>query len=113
MDDARDESGSGEAIGGQAEEDGQIRSDALELATSTTLVEVTPGVAVVFGEVPDGLELISLDMVPSFDRAQLSTALGSFGNAGTASITNVGDIRLLLISAKRIVLQRVGGAAGS
>ena len=81
MDDARDESGSGEAIGGQAEEDGQIRSDALELAASTTLVEVTPGVAVVFGEVPDGLELISLDMVPSFDRAQLSTALGSFGNA--------------------------------
>lgn len=83
MDDARDESGSGEAIGGQAEEDGQIRSDALELAMSTTLVEVTPGVAVVFGEVPDGLELISLDMVPSFDRAQLSTALGSLGNAGT------------------------------
>lgn len=65
MDDARDESGSDEAIGGQAEEDGQIRSGALELATSTTLVEVTPGVAVVFGEVPDGLELISLDMVPS------------------------------------------------
>ena len=83
MDDARDESGSDEAIGGQAEEDGQIRSGALELATSTTLVEVTPGVAVVFGEVPDGLELISLDMVPSFDRAQLSTALGSLGNAGT------------------------------
>ena len=83
MDDARDESGSDEAIGGQAEEDGQIRSGALELATSTTLVEVTPGVAVVFGEVPDGLELISLDMVPSFDRAQLSTTLGSLGNAGT------------------------------
>ena len=83
MDDARDESGSDEAIGGQAEEDGQIRSDALELAASRTLVEVTPGVAVVFGEVPDGLELISLDMVPSFDRTQLSTALGSLGNAGT------------------------------
>ena len=83
MDDARDESGSDEAIGGSTDEDGQIRSDALELATSTTLVEVTPGVAVVFGEVPDGLELISLDMVPSFDRAQLSTALGSLGNAGT------------------------------
>ena len=83
MDDARDESGSDEAIGGPTDEDGQIRSDALELAASTTLVEVTPGVAVVFGEVPDGLELISLDMVPSFDRAQLSTALGSLGNAGT------------------------------
>lgn len=83
MDDPRDESGIDDAVGRQTSEDGQIRSDALELATSTTLVEVTPGVAVVFGEVPDGLELISLDMVPSFDRAQLSTALGSFGNAGT------------------------------
>ncbi|WP_396643604.1 hypothetical protein, partial [Microbacterium sp.] len=83
MDDPRDESGSDDAVGRQTSEDGQIRSDALELAAFTTLVEVTPGVAVVFGEVPDGLELISLDMVPSFDRAQLSTALGSFGNAGT------------------------------
>ena len=83
MDDSRDESGSDDAVGRQTEEDGQIRSDALELVASTTLVEVTSGVAVVFGEVPDGLELISLDMVPSFDRAQLSTALGSFGNAGT------------------------------
>ncbi len=83
MDDARDETGSDEATGRQSEEDGQIRSDALQLAASTTLVEVTPGVAVVFGEVPDGLELISLDMVPSFDRAHLSTALGSLGNAGT------------------------------
>jgi len=83
MDDPRDESGNDDAVGRQTAEDGQVRSDALELAASTTLVEVTPGVAVVFGEVPDGLELISLDMVPSFDRAQLSTALGSFGNAGT------------------------------
>ncbi|MDC4232787.1 hypothetical protein M3T53_03545 [Actinomyces sp. B33] len=83
MDNARDESSSDEAIGRQVEDDGQIRSDALELAASTTLVEVTPGVAVVFGEVPDGLELISLDMVPSFDRAQLSTALGLLGNAST------------------------------
>ena len=87
MDDARDESGSDEAVGGQADDDGQIRSDALELAASTTLVEVTPGVAVVFGEVPDGLELISLDMVPSFDRVQLSTALGSLGTRAPSSET--------------------------
>lgn len=79
----RDKSGGDEAVDWPTEEDGQTGSDTLELAVSTTLVEVTPGVAVVFGEVPDGLELISLDMVPSFDRAQLSTALGSFGNAGT------------------------------
>ena len=57
--------------------------DAQETAPSTTLVEVTPGVAVVFGEVPDGLELIDLDLVPSVDRQQLATALGSIGNVGT------------------------------
>lgn len=57
--------------------------DGVEATPSTTLVEVTPGVAVVFGEVPDGLELISMDLVPSFDRMQLATALGSIGNAGT------------------------------
>jgi hypothetical protein len=58
-------------------------TDAVEAVPSTTLVEVTPGVAVVFGEVPDGLELISMDLVPSFDRAELATALGSIGNVGT------------------------------
>lgn len=63
--------------------DGQHSSDALEVAPSTTLVEVTPGVAMVFGDVPEGLELISLDLVPSFDRTQLTAALGSLGNAGT------------------------------
>ncbi|MBQ7808131.1 MAG: hypothetical protein IJ372_26355 [Rhodococcus sp.] len=67
----------------RSDEEGQNSSDALEIAPSTTLVEVTPGVAVVFGEVPEGLELISLDLVPSFDRTQLSTALGSLGNVGT------------------------------
>ncbi|NKS38098.1 hypothetical protein GS488_20815 [Rhodococcus hoagii] len=67
----------------QPDEEVQNSSDALEIAPSTTLVEVTPGVAVVFGEVPEGLELISLDLVPSFDRTQLSTALGSLGNVGT------------------------------
>lgn len=58
-------------------------TDAVEAVPSTTLVEVTPGVAVVFGEVPDGLDLISVDLVPSFDRAELATALGSIGNVGT------------------------------
>ena len=57
--------------------------DAVETTPSTTLVEVTPGVAVVFGEVPDGLELISMDLVPSVDRMHLATALGSIGNVGT------------------------------
>jgi hypothetical protein len=72
------------------DEEGQNSSDALEIAPSTTLVEVTPGVAVVFGEVPEGLELISLDLVPSFDRTQVSTALGSLGNVGTV-VGNVAE----------------------
>lgn len=92
----RDESGSNETVDRQAEGDDQIRTDAPELGASTTLVEVTPGVAVVFGEVPDGLELISLDMVPSFDRAQLSTALGSLG----AAVTIGGNVAQAVSSAQ-------------
>ena len=62
---------------------GSASSGELEVSTSTTLVEAVPGIAVVFGEVPEGLELIDLTMIPMFDRAQLSTAFGSIGNAGT------------------------------
>ena len=76
---AHDDDGAGSAHA----EGGHAASGELELAPPTTLVEVTPGVAVLFGEVPDGVELIDLDLIPSFDRAQLSTALGSLGNAGT------------------------------
>lgn len=57
----------------------------IEGVTTTTLVEVTPGIAVVFGEVPEGLELFDLDLLPSFDRAQLNTALGTIGNIGTVA----------------------------
>ena len=52
-------------------EEAKCSSDELEIAPATTLIEVTPGVAVVFGEVPPGLELISLDVLPQFDRTQL------------------------------------------
>lgn len=77
-------------------EGGHVASGELELAASTTLVEVTPGVAVLFGEVPDGVELIDLDLIPSFDRAQLSTALGPLGNAGTI----VGNVAEAMSSAQ-------------
>jgi len=50
---------------------------------STTLVEVTPGVAVVLGDVPDGVDLFELDQLPSFDKEQLAEALGTIGNVGT------------------------------
>ncbi|QXT62879.1 hypothetical protein [Tessaracoccus palaemonis] len=75
----REDDGTGSAHA----EGGHAASDELEHAPSTTLVEVTPGVAVLFGEVPDGVERIGLDLIPSFDRVQLSTALGSLGNTGT------------------------------
>ena len=55
MVDACEVPGSDDAAGLSHEDDDQRSSGALELAASTTLVEVTPGVAVVFGEVPDGL----------------------------------------------------------
>lgn len=62
----------------------------LDVATSTTLVEVSPGIAVVFGEVPKGLELLELDLIPDFDRTQINTALGVLGNLGTIA-GNVGQ----------------------
>lgn len=51
-------------------------------STSMTLVEVTPGVAVVFGEVPEGLELVDFGLMPSLDRTRLSQALDRIGNLG-------------------------------
>ncbi len=84
MDDAPETAaGDDDGTGSAHAEGGHAASDEINLAPPTTLVEVTPGVAVLFGEVPDGVELIDPDLIPSFDWAQLSTALGSLGNAGT------------------------------
>lgn len=80
MDDATEVFSSDVAM--RPDDEGFSFPDGVE-TTSTTLVEVTPGVAVVFGEVPDGLELVNMDLVPAFDRMQLATALGSIGNVGT------------------------------
>ncbi|MEU7449167.1 hypothetical protein [Streptomyces diastaticus] len=54
---------------------------------STALVEVLPGVAVVFGEVPAELnpDLIDFGIVPAADRLQISTVLASIGNASTVA----------------------------
>ena len=96
MDETYNDSGSNDAADRQAEEEAQGRSAALDLTASTTLIEVEPGIAVVFGSIPEGLELITLDLMPSFDRTQLSTALGSLGSAGTI----VGNIAEAASSAK-------------
>ena len=47
--------------------------------TSTTLVEVTDGVCVVFGEVPDGMDLVDFGLIPAADREKLTEILGSAG----------------------------------
>jgi|GEM_PF-210820 hypothetical protein len=48
--------------------------------SATTLVEVAPGIAAVFGEVPEGLELLDLDLAPPRSRAALYEGLGALGN---------------------------------
>ncbi|MFE9746408.1 hypothetical protein ACFYOT_16005 [Saccharothrix saharensis] len=61
--------------------------------TSTILVEVLPGVAVVAGEVPPELkpDLIDFGIVPAADRKQISAILASIGSATTA-VGNVGNM---------------------
>lgn len=56
--------------------------------TSTVLAEVLPGVAVVFGEVPEALklDLVDFGLVSAADRRQISTALASIvGNSATVA----------------------------
>ncbi|MBB5807929.1 hypothetical protein F4560_007697 [Saccharothrix ecbatanensis] len=66
-------------------------SDA-DSTTSTVLVEVLPGVAVVVGEVPPELkpDLIDFGIVPAADRKQISAILASIGNASTV-VGNLGN----------------------
>ncbi|MFD0202474.1 MULTISPECIES: hypothetical protein [Saccharothrix] len=62
-------------------------SDIDSTTTSTVLVEVLPGVAVVAGEVPPELkpDLIDFGIVPAADREQISAILASIGNAATVA----------------------------
>lgn len=73
---------------------------------SAVLVEVLPGVAVVFGEVPAELSLglIDFGLVPIEDRAHLSTVLASVGN----TVTVGGNIGNAVAGARG--LYRLGGA---
>ena len=65
-----------------SERDSLTLSD-LTTTESTILMEVADDVVVLFGEVPEGVELVDLGLIPEHDRTQLSRALGSIGNAGT------------------------------
>ncbi|MYR94061.1 MULTISPECIES: hypothetical protein [unclassified Streptomyces] len=56
-------------------------------AASMVLAEVLPGVAIVFGEVPEELklDLVDFGLVSTADRRQISTALASIGNTATVA----------------------------
>ena len=84
MSDAPDSAaaGGGSADAVNTEGDSPASSE-LKISESTILMEVADDVVVLFGEVPEGVELVDLDMIPEYDRTQLSRALGSIGNAGT------------------------------
>ncbi|MEJ5914491.1 hypothetical protein [Pseudokineococcus sp. 1T1Z-3] len=58
--------------------------DDVTAESSTVLAEILPGIAVVFGDVPAGLDLVDFGLVPTGDRAQISTALASAGVLTTA-----------------------------
>ena len=84
MSDAPDSAaaGGGSADAVNTEGDSPASSE-LKISESTILMEVADDVVVLFGEVPEGVELLDLDLIPEHDRTQLSRALGSIGNAGT------------------------------
>ncbi len=47
------------------------------------LTEVIPGIAVVTGDVPQGLELIDIGLIPTADLDRISTAVAALGGAAT------------------------------
>lgn len=48
-----------------------------------SLVEVSPGMAVAFGEIPEALKLGEIGLLPSFDHAAIANSLGALGNAAS------------------------------
>lgn len=57
-----------------------------QVLPESIVVELSPGTAVVFGRVPDGLDLISFRLVPPEDRAELVAAVNA-----TSPILDVGE----------------------
>ena len=80
----RQHDGTGETVDGNQADDSAGRQ--LEQAAETPsieLVEVAQGTAVVFGDVPNELDLFDFGLVPAHDRNVLSTVLSGIGNATT------------------------------
>ncbi|WP_239008608.1 hypothetical protein [Streptomyces sp. Tue 6075] len=88
---ASEESGRSEAADPPVAGDPASTPDIDSTPTSTVLMEVLPGVAVVAGEVPPELkpDLIDFGIVPTADRKQISAILASIGNAATV-VGNLG-----------------------
>ncbi len=76
-------------------------------APNPTLVEIADGMAVWLGDVPPGVELASLDLLPEIDRKALGDLLASVGSTATAG----GKMADALASAQG--LYRLSGATRS
>ena len=72
-----------DALEATVENGDEAVSTELEIAPSTTLMEVSPGLAILFGEVPDGVELYDFDFQSPAEQDSFSTALGMLGSLGT------------------------------
>ena len=83
---------------------------------STVLAEVLPGMAVVFGDVPAGLnlELVDFGLVPDTDRTRISTFLATLGHtaavAGDIGTALAGMQGLYRLSSTTQALLSSGGA---
>ncbi|QTR05150.1 hypothetical protein J7S33_10845, partial [Saccharothrix algeriensis] len=82
-----EENGRSDTTDSPVADDPTSDSDIDPATTSTVLVEVLPGVAVVAGEVPPELkpDLVDFGIVPAADRKQISAILASIGNAATVA----------------------------
>ena len=97
----------------QAAEAIELNAGELENLPSATLVEIKPGVAVVFGELPDVVDLVPVDLVPTFDLDQVSTSLSTLGSTAAAAghiAEKAASIRgLYRVNAETLQLLRSGG----
>ncbi|MGN7798148.1 hypothetical protein [Leifsonia sp. 22587] len=64
---------------------GSTDAGAVDVNPGTALVEVAPGQALVFGDVPDGLDLVPFKLISSADQRAIVSAF-----AASSSILNVG-----------------------
>lgn len=70
--------------GGGVEENGDgLSSVDLEVSEATSVVEIAPGLGALYGEVPEGIDLIDLGFLPSSESNHLGEVLGALGSMST------------------------------